>query len=77
MYQENPSKGMKNHGLSKNGMFLLCSDLYYVKKRGFSCTIRVFFLKEMPCFLSYQLSTLFSQISTWVLTLKYNYMFLL
>ena len=37
----NPSKGLKNHGLSNNGMFL---GLYYVKKRGFSCTIRVFFL---------------------------------
>ena len=77
MYVENPSKWMKNHSLSKNGMFLLCSDLYYVKKRGFSCTIRVFLLKENPFLLSYQLSTLFSQISTWVLTLKYNYMFLL
>ena len=27
----NPSKGLKNHGLSNNGMFL---GLYYVKKRG-------------------------------------------
>ena len=77
MYMENPSKGMKNYSLSKNGMFLLCSDLYYVKKRGFSFTIRVFLLKESPCLLSYQLSTLFSQISTWILTLKYSCMFLL
>ena len=44
-------KGMKNHSLSKNGMFLLHSDLYYVRKRGNSCIIRVFFLKERPCFL--------------------------
>ena len=42
-------KGMKNHSLS--GMFLLHSDLYYVRKRGNSCTIRVFFLEERPCFL--------------------------
>ena len=32
-------KGMKNHSLSKNGMFLLCSDLYYVRKRGHTFTI--------------------------------------
>ena len=51
MYVENPEKGMKNHGLSKNGMFLLYSALYYVGKRGHSYTIRVFFLKERPCFL--------------------------
>ena len=51
MYMENPRKGMKNHGLSKNGMFLLYSDLYYVRKRGHSHTIKVFFLKEMSCFL--------------------------
>ena len=49
---------------------LPCSDLYYVKKRGISCTIRVFFLKERLCLLSYQLSTLFSTISPWVLALK-------
>ena len=42
---------MKNHGLSKNGMFLLCSNLYYVRKIGHSCIIRVFFLKERHCFL--------------------------
>ena len=41
----------KNHGLSKNEMFLLCSAFYYVGKRGNSCTIRVFFFKERPCFL--------------------------
>ena len=46
MYVENPRKGMKNHGLSTNGMFLLYSDLYYVWKIGHSCTINVFFLKE-------------------------------
>ena len=51
MYVENPKKGMKNHSLSKNGMFLLRSDLYYVRKRGHSCTIRVFFFKKRPCFL--------------------------
>ena len=33
MYVENPRKAMKNHGLSKNGMFLLYSDLYYVGKK--------------------------------------------
>ena len=48
---------MKNHGLSKNGMFLLCSDLYYVRKRGHSCTIRVLFLKERLCFLPSHLIT--------------------
>ena len=32
MYVENSSKCMKNHGLSKNGTFLLCLDLYYVRK---------------------------------------------
>ena len=58
---ENPRKGMKNHGLSKNGMFLLCSNLYYVRKRGHSCTIRVFFLKERYCFLpSYLINFLLS-----------------
>ena len=46
MYVENPRKGMKNHGLSTNGMFLLYSDLYYVWKIGHSCKINVFFLKE-------------------------------
>ena len=70
MYMKNPSKGIKSHGLSKNGMFLLCSDLCYVKKRGISCTIRVFFLNERLCLLSYELSTFFSTISHWVLALK-------
>lgn len=30
---ENPRKGMKNNNFSKNGMFFLCSDLYYVRKK--------------------------------------------
>ena len=56
-------------------MFLLCSALYYVGKKGISCTIRVFFLKERPCFLPFYLpilSTFYSLLkrSTWVLTLK-------
>ena len=51
MYVENPKKGMKNHSLGKNGMFLFCSALYYVGKRGNSCTIKAFFLKKRPCFL--------------------------
>ena len=70
MYVKKPREWIKNHGLRKNGTFLLCLDLYYVKKRGISCTIRVFFLKERLFLLSYQLSTLFSPISPWVLTLK-------
>ena len=42
-------------------MFLLCSDLYYVRKKGHNCTIRVFFLKERPCFLySYLINILLS-----------------
>ena len=63
MYVETPRKGMKNLGLSKNRMFLLCSALQYVGKRGNSCTIRVFFLKERPYFLpSYLINfLLFSQ----------------
>ena len=32
-------KGMKNPSLSKNGMFLLYSDLYYLRKRCHTCTI--------------------------------------
>ena len=63
MYMKKPREWIKNHGLRKNGTFLLCSDLYYVKKRGISCTIRVFFLKERLFLLSYQLSTLFSPTS--------------
>ena len=60
MYVENLRKGMKNHGLRKNWMFLLYSDLYYVRKRGHSCTIRVFF-KERHCFLaSYLINFLLS-----------------
>ena len=79
MYVENPRKGMKNHGLSTNGMFLLYSDLYYVWKIGHSCTINVFFLKERPCFYLPILSTFHSllYLSTSVLTLKYSCMFLL
>ena len=58
---ENSRKGMKNHGLSKNVMFLLYSNLYYMRKRGHSCTIRVFFLKERPYFLpSYLINFLLS-----------------
>ena len=54
-------KGMKNHSLSKNGMFLLCSDLYYVRKRCHTCTIRMFFPKERPYFLhSYLINFLLS-----------------
>ena len=61
MYVENPRKGMKNHGLSKNGMFLLCSALYYGGKSGNSCTIRVFFPKERHWFLpSYLINFLLS-----------------
>ena len=42
-------------------MFLLCSAFYYVGKRGNSCTIRVFFLKERPFFLpSYLINFLLS-----------------
>ena len=32
MYVENPRKGMKNYGLSKNGMFLLCLDYIMSEK---------------------------------------------
>ena len=61
MYVKNPEKGMKNHYLSKNEMFLLSSALYYMAKRGHSYTIRVFFLKKRPCFLpSYLINFLFS-----------------
>ena len=42
---------MNNHGLSKNEMFLFCSDLYYVRKSDHSYIIRMFFLKEWHCFL--------------------------
>ena len=31
---ENPKKGMKNHGLSKNEMFLLCLDCIMCEKRS-------------------------------------------
>ena len=55
MYVENPRKWMKHHVLNKNGMFLLYSALHYVRKIGDSCTIRVFFLKERPCFLPFYL----------------------
>ena len=34
MYVENAREGIKNHGLSKNGMFLLCSDCIMYKKRS-------------------------------------------
>ena len=34
MYVENPRKGIKNHGLSKNQMFLLCSDCIMYEKRS-------------------------------------------
>ena len=62
---------MKNLGLSKNRMFLLCSALYYVGKRGNSCTIRVFFLKERPYFLpSYLINFLLFLKRSSVLTLK-------
>ena len=61
MYVENPRKGIKNHGLSKNGMLLLYLALYYVGKRGISCAIRVFFFKEIPFFLpSYLINFLLS-----------------
>ena len=50
MYMKNPRKGMKNHGLNKNGMFLLCSTLYYMGKEV-TLVQRMFFLKERPCFL--------------------------
>ena len=58
---ENPKKGKKNHGLSKNGIFFLCSSLYYVGRRGNSYKIKVFFLKKKPCFLpSYLINFLLS-----------------
>ena len=61
MYVENPRKGMENHSLSRNGMILLYSNLYYVRKRGHSRIIRVFFLKERSCFLhSYLINFLLS-----------------
>ena len=60
-------KGMKNHSLSKNGMFLLCSDLYYVRKRCHTCTIRMFFLKERPYFLhSYLINFLVSSLNIYL-----------
>ena len=34
MYVENPRKVTKNHGLSKNGMFLLYSDCIMCEKRS-------------------------------------------
>ena len=34
MYVENPREGIKNHGLSKNGMFLLCSVCIVYEKRS-------------------------------------------
>ena len=30
IYMENPSKKMKNHDLSKNGKFLLCSETHFL-----------------------------------------------
>ena len=50
---ENPRKWMKNHGLSKNVMFLLCLDCIMCETRSIS------YNKVVPP--SYQLSTLFSQ----------------
>ena len=50
MYVEKSKKGMKDHGLSKNGMFLLYSDCTICEKRLIS------YNKVLP---SYQLSTLF------------------
>ena len=73
MYVKNPEKGMKNHGLSKNGIFLLYSALYYVGKRGHSYTIRVFFLKKRDLVFNLTiLSTFYSLFkrSTQVLTPK-------
>ena len=55
MYVENPREGMKNHGLSKNVMFLLCLDRIMCEKWLIS------YNKIVP--LSYQLYNLFSQIS--------------
>ena len=67
MYVEYPRKWMKNHGLNKNGMFLLYSALHYVGKIGNSCTIRVFFLKEKPCFLpSYLVNFLLSSLKIYL-----------
>ena len=64
---ENNRKWMKNHGLSKNGMLLLCYALYYVGKRGNSCTIRVFFLKERPCsLLSYLINFILSSLKIYL-----------
>ena len=34
MYVKNPKKWIKNHGLSKNGMFLLCSNCIMYQKRS-------------------------------------------
>ena len=67
MYVETPRKWMKNHSWTKNGMFLLCSALYCVGKRGHSCIIRVFFLKEISCFLpSYLINFLLFSIDIYL-----------
>ena len=73
MYMENPKKWMKNHGLSKKWIFLLCSVLYCMERRGHSCTIRLFFLKKRDLVFYFTiLSTFYSLLKrlTWVLTQK-------
>ena len=51
MYLENPREGIKNHGLSNNGMFLLCLDCIMYEKRH-SYTIKVFLLPTISTFYS-------------------------
>ena len=60
MYVENLRKEMKNHGLSKNEMFLLYSDCIMCEKRSLLYNKGVLPSRETlsSTFLSYQLSTL-------------------
>ena len=64
MYVENFRKGMKNHGFSKNGMFLLCLDCIMYEKRSI--------LYNKVVLPSYQLYTIFYKYLLRFLPLKYS-----